>query len=120
MVDDPDEVASPASFERLFAMSKLFMANLDMGHYARGGNDPLTFLQKHPDRITHVHVRDAKRDGTAADIGSGDLPLKEMLAFVRDGRHPVAFILEQGRSGAGTNVDKARQNLEILKRLLES
>ena len=120
MVNDPDEVASPQSFERLFAMSRLFMANLDMGHYARGGNDPLTFLKAYPDRITHVHVRDVMRDGTNADIGSGDLPLKEMLAFVRDGRHPIAFILEQSRSGNGTNVDKARQNLEVLGRLLES
>lgn len=119
-VADPNEVASPASFDRLFAMSKMFMANLDMGHYARGGNDPLAFLKAHPDRITHVHVRDQKSDGGAADIGSGDLPLAEMLRFVRDGRHPIAFILEQGRMGAGTNVEKARQNLEVLRRALES
>lgn len=120
LVTDPNEVASPESFERLFAMSPLFMANLDMGHYARGGNDPLAFLRAHPTRITHVHVRDMKRDGTAADIGAGDLPLKDMLAFVRDGKHPVAFILEQSRSGTGTNVEKARQNLDVLRTALES
>jgi sugar phosphate isomerase/epimerase len=120
LVQDPNEVASPESFERLFAMSPLFMANLDMGHYARGGNDPLAFLRAHPTRITHVHVRDMKRDGTAADIGSGDLPLKAMLTFVRDGKHPVAFILEQSRSGTGTNVEKARQNLDVLRTALES
>jgi sugar phosphate isomerase/epimerase len=119
-VQDPNEVASPESFARLFAMSPRFMANLDMGHYARGGNDPLTFLRANPTRITHVHVRDMKRDGTAADIGSGDLPLKEMLTFVRDGRHSVAFILEQSRSGTGTNVEKARQNLDVLRGILEA
>jgi sugar phosphate isomerase/epimerase len=119
-VHDPNEVASIESFERLFAMSKLFMANLDMGHFARGGNDPLAFLKQYPTRITHVHVRDAKRDGSAADIGDGDLPLRDMLRFVRDGKHPVAFILEQGRSGAGTNVEKVRQNLEVLRAALES
>lgn len=120
LVNDPNEVASPESFERLFAMSKLFMANLDIGHYARGGNDPLAFLKAHPTRITHVHVRDMKKDGTAADIGAGDLPLRDMLSFVRDGRHPVAFILEQGRSGsASSNVEKARMNLEILRAALE-
>jgi sugar phosphate isomerase/epimerase len=120
LVNDPNEVASPESYARLFAMSKLFMANLDMGHYARGGNDPLAFLKANPSRITHVHVRDMKRDGSAADIGSGDLPLREMLTFVRDGRHPVAFILEQGRSGEGTNIEKARANLEVLRKVLES
>ena len=120
LVNDPNEVASPESFERLFAMSKLFMANLDIGHYARGGNDPLAFLKAHPTRITHVHVRDMKKDGTAADIGAGDLPLKDMLSFVRDGRHPVAFILEQGRSGSASNVEKTKVNLEILRVALES
>jgi sugar phosphate isomerase/epimerase len=120
LVDDPNEVASPESFERLFAMSDLFMANLDMGHYARGGNDPLAFLKTHPARITHVHVRDMTRDGTVADIGAGDLPIREMLRFVRDGEHPVAFILEQGRSGAGTSVEKARANLDFLRSVLES
>lgn len=120
LVNDPNEVASPASFERLFAMSPFFMANLDMGHYARGGNDPLAFLKAHPDRITHVHVRDMKKDGTVADIGTGDLPVADMLRFVRDGRHPVAFILEQSRSGPGSNVEKARQNLEYLRSVLEA
>lgn len=119
LVNDPNEVASLQSFDRLFGMSPLFMANLDMGHFARGGNDPLAFLKAHPDRITHVHVRDQKRDGAAADIGMGDLPVADMLRFVRDGRHPVAFILEQARSGAGTNVEKARQNLEYLRSVLE-
>ena len=120
LVADPNEVASPESFARLFAMSPLFMANLDMGHYARGGNDPLAFLRANPTRITHVHVRDMKRDGTAADMGSGDLPLKDMLTFVRDGRHPIAFILEQSRSGSGTNVEKARQNLDVLRTYLDA
>ena len=120
LVTDPNEVASLESFDRLFGMSKLFMANLDMGHFARGGNDPLAFLKAHPDRITHVHVRDQKRDGSAADIGLGDLPVAEMLRFVRDGRLPIAFILEQARSGAGTNVEKARQNLEYLRSVLEA
>jgi sugar phosphate isomerase/epimerase len=78
------------------------------------------FLKKHPNRITHVHVRDAKKDGSPADIGQGDLPVREMLRFVRDGQHPVAFILEQGRSGPGTSVERARQNLEVLRTALES
>jgi sugar phosphate isomerase/epimerase len=120
MVQDPNEVASPESYARLFAMSPLFMANLDIGHYTRGGNDPLAFLKAHPTRITHIHVRDAKRDGSAADIGAGDIPVADMLRFVRDNRHPIAFILEQSRSGEGSNVDKARRNLEYLRGVLEA
>ena len=120
MVENPNEVASVGSYMRLFAMSPLFMANLDMGHFARGGNDPLGFLKAHPDRITHVHVRDAKRDGSAADVGEGDLPVAEMLRFVRDNKHPIAFILEQSRSGEGTSVDKVKRNLDYLRRILDA
>jgi hypothetical protein len=32
LVNDPNEVASPASLDRVLAMSKLFMVNLDIGH----------------------------------------------------------------------------------------
>jgi hypothetical protein len=39
LVNDPNEIASPASLDRVLAMSKLFMVSLDIGHYARGGND---------------------------------------------------------------------------------
>jgi len=67
-----------------------------------------------------VHVRDAKRDGSAADVGEGDLPVAEMLRFVRDSKHPIAFILEQSRSGEGTSVDKVKRNLDYLRRVLDA
>ena len=38
--DDPNEVASVASFERLFAMSPRFKANLDVGHFVAANQDP--------------------------------------------------------------------------------
>jgi hypothetical protein len=38
---DPKEISSPASLDQVPAMSKTFMVNLDIGHFANGGNDPL-------------------------------------------------------------------------------
>lgn len=120
LVNDPNEIASPASLERVLAMSKLFMVNLDIGHYARGGNDPFEYVAARHDRITHLHVRDHKRDGTPANIGEGDLRVADILRAIRDNSWPIACILEQGRTGFDSSVDAARANLEYMRRVLES
>lgn len=119
-VNDPNEVASPASLQRLLDMSPMFMVNLDVGHYTRGGNDPLAYLKANASRITHLHVRDVAADGTAADIGTGAVKVRDMLLFVRDQRPDVGFILEQGRRGFADSTDAARANLDYLRGVLAS
>src|SRR5260370_9877308 len=52
---NPDEVATPESFEAVMAASKYLGANLDVGHYTEAGYDPIPFLQKPHDRITNLH-----------------------------------------------------------------
>ena len=120
LVNDPNEIASPASLDRVFAMSKLFMVNLDIGHYARGGNDPFEYIKAHHDRITHLHIRDQKRDGTAANIGDGDLRVADILRTIRDNRWPIACILEQGRIGFESSIAATKANLDYMRRVLES
>jgi len=119
LVNDPNEIASPASLDRVLAMSKLFMVNLDIGHYARGGNDPFEYIKAHHDRITHLHIRDQKRDGTAANIGDGDLRVADILRTIRDNRWPIACILEQGRLGFDS-IAATKANLDYMRRVLES
>ena len=120
LVNDPNEIASPASLDAVLAMSPLFMVNLDIGHYARGGNDPFAYVKAHHDRITHLHVRDQKQDGTAANIGEGDLQVAAILRTIRDNAWPIACILEQGRTGFDTSVAATRANLDYMRRVLES
>jgi energy-coupling factor transporter ATP-binding protein EcfA2 len=120
LVNDPNEIASPASLDRVLAMSKLFMVNLDIGHYARGGNDPFEYIKAHHDRITHLHIRDQKRDGSAANIGEGDLRVADILRTIRDNGWPIACILEQGRTGFDSSVAATKANLDYMRRVLES
>ena len=120
LVNDPNEVASPASLEKLLGMSKLFMVNLDIGHYARGGNDPFAYIKEHHDRITHLHIRDMKRDGSAANVGDGDLQVADILRAIRDNRWPIACILEQGRTGFESTVSATKANLDVMRKALES
>jgi len=120
-IQDPNEVATPASMEKLLAMSKSFVINLDIGHFAAGNNDVLAFLKKHHERIAHLHVKDRKRDkGPNVQLGTGDTPIKESATLIRDERWPIMLILEREyRDAPGSPVEQTRWQLNYLKGLLE-
>ncbi len=119
IVQDPNEVATPESMEKLLAMSKLFAINLDIGHYTAGNNDAVAFLKKHHDRITHIHIKDRKRNnGPNVALGTGDTPIKECLTLIRDNRWPIYGIIEREFRGPGTPVEETKGQLEYLKGLL--
>jgi sugar phosphate isomerase/epimerase len=118
-VSDPNEVASVASFEKLFAMSKRFKANLDCGHFVGSNNDPVAFLEKHHDRITHLHLKDRKRDdGPNMPWGEGQTPLKEVLAVLKEKHYPIYAVVEYEYRGAGTPVEEVRKCMDFMKRSL--
>lgn len=122
LVQDPNEVATPASMEKLLAMSTSFVINLDIGHYTAGNNDGAAFLRKHHDRITHLHVKDRKRDqGPNVQLGAGDTPIRECATLIRDNRWPIMLILEREyRDAPGTAVEQTRWQLDYVRSLLES
>ncbi len=121
MVNDPNEVASVASLEKLLAMSKLFAINLDIGHFTAGNNDAADFLRKHHDRITHIHIKDRKRDnGPNVALGTGDTPIRECLTMIRDNKWPIYGIIEREFRGPGKPADETKGQLEYLKNILES
>ncbi len=83
---NPDEVATPESFETVMAASKYLGANLDVGHYTEAGYDPIPFMEKHHDRITNLHLKDMKKasnGGGYTPFGQGDAPLKGVLKLVQ-------------------------------------
>ena len=92
---DPDQFATPRSFEQALAMSDLFKVTLDIGHFTAGNNDPVAFIREHHDRIVNIHVRDRKRNnGPNRPFGQGDTPIKEVLRLIRDNRYPIRCYLE--------------------------
>lgn len=62
--------------------------NLDIGHFIAGGlGDPIDFIKKHHERITHIHVKDRKKnEGDNVPYGTGDTPVKEVLQLLRDNK----------------------------------
>ncbi|MEQ1948139.1 MAG: sugar phosphate isomerase/epimerase [Bryobacteraceae bacterium] len=121
MVNDSNEVASVASMEKLLAMSKQFAINLDIGHFTAGNNDAVDFLKKHHDRITHIHIKDRKRDaGPNVALGTGDTPIKECLSLIRDNKWPIYGIIEREFRGPGTPVEETKGQMDYLKKVLEA
>lgn len=121
-VQDPNEVATPQSMEKVLGMSKAFVVNLDIGHYTAGNNDAVAFLRKHHERITHLHIKDRKRnDGPNVQLGTGDTPIKECAALIRDNKWPIMLILEREyREAPGTAVEQTRWQLDYVKSLLQA
>jgi sugar phosphate isomerase/epimerase len=94
---NPDEVATPESFETVMAASKYLGANLDVGHYTEAGYDPIPFLQKHHDRITNLHLKDMKKatnGGGYTPFGQGDAPLKDVLKLVQRNKWNIPVNIE--------------------------
>lgn len=118
-VQNPNEVASLDSFQRLFSVSPRFKANLDVGHYAAANQDALAFVKQFPDRITHLHMKDRKRDNGPGTVwGEGDAPLKEILLYLRDTKSKIPAIVEYEYRGAGSGIVETKRCIDFMRRTL--
>src|SRR5262249_11961105 len=89
-----------AMFKEAFSYAKHNWANLDIGHYVAGNlGDPVEFIRTYHDRITHVHVKDRKKqangvDGDNTPFGQGDTPIAQCLHVIRDSKWPIMAAIE--------------------------
>jgi len=92
---DPDEFAAPQSWETAYSYSKFNRINLDIGHFTANGGDALAFIQRHHDRITHIHLKDRKKNnGPNMPWGQGETPVKEILQVMKKERYPFPAVIE--------------------------
>jgi sugar phosphate isomerase/epimerase len=92
---NPDEVASPDTFAAVTAASKYHAINLDIGHFTAAGFDPVAYIREHHDRITHLHLKDRKKNhGDNLPWGQGDTPIKEVLVLLRDKKYKIPGNIE--------------------------
>jgi sugar phosphate isomerase/epimerase len=116
---DPDQFATPRSFEQALAMSEYFKVTLDIGHFVAGNNDPVAFIREHHDRIVNIHVRDRKRDnGPNRPFGEGDTPIREVLRLIRDNRYPIRCYLEYEYGSFRSSLDEVKRCLEYCRQAL--
>jgi sugar phosphate isomerase/epimerase len=86
----------PADWEKAFALAKYNGANVDLGHFVAGNHgSPVDFIKQHHDRVTHVHVKDRKKNnGPNTPFGEGDTPIVEVLRLIRDNKWPIQATIE--------------------------
>lgn len=70
---------------------------LDAYHLAVNGDDVLSALTRHRDRVGHVQVADAPGRGAP---GTGELPLREWMSALADGGYADWVALEHAGEGA--------------------
>jgi sugar phosphate isomerase/epimerase len=91
---------TPEMYAGAAADAKYNGMNIDIGHWIAGNfGSPIEFMKKHHAKITHIHVKDRKKDeagggGQNVPFGEGDTPVKEVLRLIRDNKWPIQATIE--------------------------
>ena len=90
--------ATASTWNQAMSQSAYNGINLDIGHYTAAGNhDVVAFIQKHHDRITHVHLKDRKfpeNGGQNMPWGQGDTPIKDVLRLMKKEKYKFPATIE--------------------------
>lgn len=109
---------------------------LDTGHYTYGGGNALEGLERHKDRIWHVHFKDcepavarhareqgwdyfkAVAEGVFCELGKGGVDFPGILHRLREWNYQGWIVVEQDvLPGMGSPLESARRNREYLRSL---
>jgi sugar phosphate isomerase/epimerase len=116
---DPNEFATPETFQTALGQSKYFKINLDIGHFSAAGYDPVAYIQEHHDRITHLHMKDRKKnDGPNMPWGEGDTPIKQVLLLLKDNKYQLPALVEYEYRGTGTPAEEVQKCLDYMRQSL--
>lgn len=120
-VTDPNECATLESFDEFLKLSQYYRLNLDIGHFVAANYDPVAYIKDHHDIITHLHVKDRKKNqGDNVSWGQGDTPIAEVLKLLAARKSPIRAFIEYEYQGAGTPVEEVKKCLDTAKSMLKA
>ena len=115
---DPNEFATPESFENAMSGNDGIRVNLDIGHFVAAGFDPVQYLQQHADKVITLHIKDRKKaQGDNVPFGEGDTPIKQVLTLLRDRSLAIPAMIEYEYKGSDT-VAEVRKSYEYMRQAL--
>jgi inosose dehydratase len=131
-------VETPAEVETLLSLTdpQVFGLCFDAGHYMFGGGDPLDGLQRHADRIWHVHFKDCHpgiavrsraegwdyfesvRQGIFCELGQGGVDFPALKATLEANGYDGWIVVEQDvLPGMGSPKESAGRNRAYLRQI---
>ncbi|USD25914.1 sugar phosphate isomerase/epimerase family protein [Flagellimonas marinaquae] len=131
-------IETPHEVEKLMSLTDPDLLGLcfDMGHYAFGGGNPIDGLQKHMQRIWHVHFKDfdpvvaedsksvhgdyfdAIKKGVFCELGKGVVDFKNVIKLLKDNNYDEWIVVEQDiLPGMGNPKECALANRNFIKSL---
>ncbi len=123
LVEDFDNPRSPcfntATLDHLFAASPQLNHVFDTGNYLFAGEDVIVALQHYRERVHHVHLKDRKamRDYASLPIGTGIMPLQDVVCnLVRSGYSGWLCV---EHFGAPKMLDYAAQSIANVRKAME-
>ena len=118
-VSDPNEFATPQSFEKALALSKWIGANFDVGHYFAAGYDPVQWIRQNHVRITNIDLCDRKAgQGPQMPWGEGDTPLRDVLLLMKRERYPFPATIQYEYKGTADSLTEVKRCLEFCRKVL--
>ena len=119
MVEDYDNPRSPCfntlTLDHLFAASPQLNHVFDTGNFLFCGEEVMTALRHFRERIHHVHLKDrkAKSDYASLPIGTGIVPLKDVVCELLRNGYDGWFTVEH--FGASPMLEYAKQSIANVK-----
>jgi sugar phosphate isomerase/epimerase len=106
---------TPAQLAALVAISPRYRLNLDIGNFTAANQQSVAFLQENHEHIMQVTVKDRTRNnGGNEAFGSGDTPIREVVALLRDKQYPIRTFVDYEYVGLGTPEEEVRACMQYL------
>jgi sugar phosphate isomerase/epimerase len=116
---DPNEFATPESFDAAMKLSKYFKVNLDIGHFTAANYDAVAYLKEHHASVTNLHIKDRKKNqGDNVPWGTGDTPIREVLQLLKREKWPIRAYMEYEHRGAGGAIEEVKTCFAYAKQVL--
>ena len=114
-----NEGETAAQISALAGISPRFRVNLDIGNFTAANQEAVAYIQENHQKITHVTVKDRTRNGGGNEVfGSGDTPIKEVCALLRDKRYDIRTFVDYEYVGLGTPQEEVRKCVAYVKAAL--
>jgi sugar phosphate isomerase/epimerase len=118
-LSDANQFATAESLRKALQMSDRFRINLDIGHFVAANGDPIEFIREHSGSISHLHIKDRKRnDGANVPMGQGDTPIRAVLQLLKNERYAIPAHIEYEYAGTSSSVIEVRKCLDYVRNAL--